>query len=104
MDKIMSWYIGRLSAEEKTKMIVKIMPLMLGKIEGDRMVELIGKTMPMMIRDAMCNMESGEVNKLLHEMMLRMMRNCFTRMGSKDRRKALVMCREELAKIEGEFI
>lgn len=104
MDKIMSWYIGRLSAEERTKMVVKTMPLMFENIKSDRMIELMGKMMPAAMRDAMCEMESGEVAKMMQEMMPRMMRNCFTRMNSEDRRKVLAMCREELVKIEEEFI
>ncbi len=104
MDRMMSWYVSRLSAEEKTKMMVKTMPLMFENMKGETIIELMGKTMPAVMRDAMCDMESGEVVKMLQEMMPRMMRNCFTRMNSEDRRKVLAMCREELAKIEEEFI
>lgn len=104
MDRIMNWYIGRLGAEERTKIIVKTMPLMFENIKGERMIELMGKTMPAVMRDAMCEMESSEVARTVQEMIPALVRNCFTRMSSEDRRRALAMCREELAKIEEEFI
>ena len=103
-DKIIGWCISRLSAGERTNMIVKTMPLMFENIKGDKMIELMGKTMPALVRDAMCEMESGEVARTVQEMIPALMRNCFTRMSSGDRKKVLAMCREELIKIEEEFI
>ncbi|MBI5253477.1 MAG: hypothetical protein HY930_03655 [Euryarchaeota archaeon] len=104
MDRIISSYIGRLSAEEKEKIIVKTMPLMFEDIKSDRLVELMGKTMPAVVRDAMCEMESGGVAQVVQEMVPALVRNCFTRMSSEDRRKTLEMLGSELVKIEEEFI
>lgn len=104
MDKIMSWYIGRLSAEEKEKIIVKTMPLMFEDINGDRIIELMGKIMPAAVRDAMCDMESGEVAQVVQEMVPALVRSCFTRMNSEDRRRTLEMLGSELEEIEEEFV
>ncbi len=104
MDKIISSYIGRLSAEEKEKIIVKTMPLMFEDIKGERMIELMGKTMPAMMRDAMCEIESGEVAQVVQEMVPALVRSCFTRMSSEDRRRTLEMLGSELKKIDEEFI
>ncbi len=80
MNRMMEFMMGRMSKEEKDKMMEEMMP---------KMMESMG---------------SGDMLETMHEMMPRMMENCLTPMSEEERQNMLTFCRKMLGEMEERFL